>query len=269
MMNQTRLSATWISATLLTWAMAATPSDAGAILYNLTNLGSSGYQFQTNADGSDYGVTSNSTGVTYAFDKSPTATISQGVAGTGQSAEYSILTLQNGAFKAGYSVDANPDDPPNTPTGVHYFKYPTFESPKNDWIGGADYIPMLADMNKLGQVVGASLIKGKGYYDQNAYYAAFSAPGVQAHGGDASIVDNLNNYIAAQPGMSLGWANAIDDLGRIIAAGTNGYYLLTPVALGDAATVPEPTAVATLGLGGAGWMAYAWRLRRRVARRVA
>ena len=263
MTNRTRLGTAWFGATLLTWAWAATPSDAGAILYNLTNLGSSGYQFQTNADGSDYGVTSNSTGVTYAFDKAPTTAISEGLAGTGLSPEYSILTLQNGGYKVGYSVDANPDDPPNTLLGVHYFKYPTFESPKNNWIGGSDSLPMIADMNKQGQVVGTSLILGKGIYDLNAYYAAFSAPGAQSHGGDAAIVDNLNNYIAAQPGMTLSTANSIDDLGRIIAGGTDGYYLLTPVALGDAATVPEPTVLATLGVLGGVLYARARNRRRR------
>jgi hypothetical protein len=82
----------------------------------------------------------------------------------------------------------------------------------------------------------------------------FSAVGAQSHvlGGDGFVVDNLNNYIATIPGVSLTSAVEIDDLGRIIAKGSNGDdYLLTPTSLGSPATVPEPTTATLLGLSGA------------------
>jgi hypothetical protein len=62
----------------------------------------------------------------------------------------------------------------------------------------------------------------------------------------------LNNYIQTIPGVTLTSPVTIDDLGRIIAVGSNGDdYLLTPLALGPPATAPEPTAFALLTVGSA------------------
>jgi PEP-CTERM motif len=43
----------------------------------------------------------------------------------------------------------------------------------------------------------------------------------------------------------------IDDLGRILAQGSDGHdYLLTPTALGSPETVPEPSSVMVFGVVG-------------------
>lgn len=263
MMNQTRLSATWISATLLTWAMAATPSDAGAILYNTTNLGTGFYTLQTNTDGSDYGLTPASGGVTYAFDKSPTTTVGGYTSSpydnqSGGVGSYQYLNLQSGTHRVGYDDTFFSEAPASfsrPPGGSLEIYHPSFESPTNGWYLPSKVMPVVEDLNSQGQAVGLSLLPnvtttalGGGV---NNTYAAFSAVNGQGHGGNAAIVDNLNNYIASIPGVSLTAALDIDDLGRIIANGSDGNaYLLTPVALGGVETVPEPTTLATWGLLG-------------------
>jgi PEP-CTERM motif len=87
-------------------------------------------------------------------------------------------------------------------------------------------------------------------------YTAFSGPNIQNQGGNALVVDNLNNYIATIPGVALTSAVKIDDLGRIIAVGSNGDdYLLTPLALGSPTPTPEPTTLALLTVASAGLVA--------------
>ena len=89
------------------------------------------------------------------------------------------------------------------------------------------------------------------FYKAGGSYAAFSDVNGQSHGFDAPVVDNLNTYIAPIPGVTLTSAVKIDDLGRILTRGSDGHdYLLTPDALGPAATVPEPTTLMMLGLVG-------------------
>jgi hypothetical protein len=104
------------------------------------------------------------------------------------------------------------------------------------------------DVNSQGQYVGTSL-----YYGKAGTYAAFSGLDGRSHdfSDTAQVADNLNSYIATIPGVTLTSALKIDDLGRILAQGSDGHdYLLTPTALGSPSTVPEPSTALMLGLVG-------------------
>jgi len=276
MRNQTRLSAIWIGATLLTWAMAATPSDAGAILYHTTDLGV-GFDLQRNADGSTYGITNGAGTTTYAFNKVPVTPIdvqlpTQSLYAVGGDIAKTKLTMQVGPYQAGTKEVSD------APKGIFYV--PSFQTPLGLRDGNASLVELtdawigrgptdtVRDLNLLGQAVGLGFLHpGK---SDGTTYAAFSAPGLVGHGGYSPTVDNLNNYIAPFPnGMTLDVAGIIDDKGRIIADGSDVQgnrhsHLLTPVALGDAATVPEPTTLATLAVLGGALYARTRNRRRRI-----
>jgi len=103
------------------------------------------------------------------------------------------------------------------------------------------------------------------YLQKPGSIAAFSDVNGFTHPTDAALGDNLNNYIATIPGVSLTSAVKIDDLGRIIAVGSDNHeYLLTPVALSSASPVPEPTAAMMLGMAG---IVLGFRALRRTLRR--
>jgi hypothetical protein len=165
-----------------------------------------------------------------------------------------VLTLQNGSYKVGYIYGDILFD--------GKWKWPTFEGATFGW-ATRDFPGLhspVSDINTLGQVVGTSLL-GNVTTDT---FAAFSAPGLQNHGGDAALVDNLNNYIKSIPGVSLTSAVLIDDQGRILAKGSDSHeYLLSPTALGPAATVPEPPAwmmlILASGLFGVRSVRRGWR----------
>ena len=236
-------------------AIGSTPSasaSAFAPLYSVTDLGP-GYSLESNAGGQDYGVANSNGSVVYAFDKSPVTTIDDRINGGSHAESFTEFTMQIGRFKAGYNFDYGGFLP--SP-----IDYPTFEPPGNGWNTAQGYSPV-SDINKSGQVVGTSLNLVQGSTGPSAY-AAFSDVSGQSHGFGAETVDNLNNYIPTIPGTTLTSAVKIDDLGRIIAEGSNGdTYLLTPLALGPPATAPEPTALALLGVASAG-LAIHRRLRR-------
>jgi hypothetical protein len=238
--------------TLLSCLAWTARGDAAAILYRTTDLGADQLRLP-NADGS-YSSVTGAAGTAYAFSKAAVTPIdvqlpSESLSSQGGDYAKSHLTMQSGAFQVGTKEVHDP------PQGI--FVVPSFQTPTgmrngfgglgdlNDaWIG-ADANGTVRDLNVLGHAVGAGLVQpGK----SSATYAAFSAPGLVGHGGYAPTVDNLNNYIAPLPaGISLTSALKIDDLGRIIALGSDNHdYLLTPTALGDAATVPEPTTLATV-----------------------
>lgn len=247
---------TWLAA-LIACSLPAAPARAAAILYNATDLGSD-QRKPSNADGSYSGITNAAGTATYAFTKVPVTPIDVQLPTRPLPDNYldniqTHLTMQAGAYQVGTSnVYA-------LPLGI--FTVPSFQTPtnlswssslgnlNNAWIGPGP-TETVSDLNKQGQVVGVGVLHpGK----SGATFAAFSAPGLMGHGGYSPTVDNLNNYIAPLPGgIALTAAVKIDDLGRILAIGSDSHdYLLTPVALGDAATVPEPTTLATLGvLGG-------------------
>jgi hypothetical protein len=229
-----------IGATILLGLMMASRADAASILYSTTDLGT-GYQLQSRASGQVYGV-AGLLGVDYAFDKSPVTSINLGPDYFGNG-EYQMLSMQNGTYQVGYNNFHSP--------GVGVFLYPTFEGAYSGWFirpGGYPPSPV-SDINSQGQVVGTSLYAS----GQTNTYAAFSDVNDNAHNvaADTSVKDNLNNYIATIPGVSLTSALKIDDLGRIVAVGDNGHdYLLTPSALGPAATVPEPSTAMMFGVVG-------------------
>lgn len=180
--------------------------------------------------------------------------------------ETTRLTMQAGPYQAGGKTIHS--------DRLGTFKVPSFQTPSdlqhghgslNDaWIAPSSQFPVY-DLNAHGQAVGVGVVRfGPASGD---WYAAFSAPGLVGHGGYSPTVDNLNNYVAPLPDITLDVAGLIDDEGRIIADGSDGQgdrrsYLLTPVGLGEPATVPEPTTLATLGAVG-GVLCIRARSRRR------
>ncbi len=219
--------------------LAASRAEAGAILYTTTDIGTS-YQPLADANGQDYGV-QGSNGVTYAFDKSPVTqlnVLSDNII-DGQEVR-TLLTMQDGAFRVGVS----------TAQGVFGgLVFPSFEKYAEGWSVSSGSFPV-ADVNIQGQVVGTTYIVGPLGIQ---HFASFSAVGDVSHtpNGSDIVSDNLNNYIAAIPGVTLTSAIHIDDLGRIVAFGSDREaYLLTPAGLGGPATVPEPSTGLILGLAG-------------------
>ncbi len=229
-----------INATMLLGLLAISRAEAAPI-YTTTDLGP-GYQLQADAGGQAYDLANADGSAVYAFDKSPVNSINvQTVHADGT---FQLLTMQDGTHQVGYNTGLS------SQAGTIIF--PTFSGINMGWFiqgGLLSTSPPVADINSLGQFVGTSqYAPGQTSPGQTSTYAAFSDPTGQAHG-SGSIVNNLNNYIATIPGVSLTSAVKIDDLGRIIAVGSDGNdYLLTPVALGAASPVPEPTTVVTLGL---------------------
>ena len=225
-----------IVATAILSLVAATRAVAAPI-YTTTDLGA-GYQLQAGAGGQVYGVTG-AGGAVYAFDKSPVTSIDvQTVLPDGT---FHFLTLQNGTHQVGYN------DGYSYPAGL--ILYPTFMSINSGWFltPYRNISSPVSDINGQGQVVGTSQY----LLGQSSTYAAFSDPNGRTHSFDDSAMNDLNNYIATIPGVSLTSAVKIDDLGRIIAIGSNGDdYLLTPTAIGPASPVPEPSAAMLLGLVG-------------------
>ena len=212
----------------------ATHAEAGAI-YRATDLGA-GYSLRSNAGGRVDGVANSDGSVVYAFSKSPVIPIDIRTSSGGHAYSYTQMTLQNGSHQAGYVFDY----------GSYSGNHPTFEAYGNGWqtYSGS---PVL-DLNKSGQVVGTSLNLNVGSTGPPEF-AAFSDPDGRSHGFGAQTVDNLNNYIDPLPGVNLTSAVKIDDLGRILAIGSDGHdYLLTPKDLGSVATVPEPTTWALMGM---------------------
>ncbi len=222
-----------------------------APLYSVTDLGlgsvtrfREGYQLQSNPDGHTYGLSNSDGSITYAFDKSPVTPINERT-DLGVHQSYRLLTMQIGSNKVGYVYDQSyADGAMNAPTSV-------------PWSNGWDTPPGISpvsDMNRGGQIVGRGTSdKGRGGMDyflkDDGSYAAFSDLKGNSHGWGAANADNLNNYIPDIPGATLTWALKIDDQGRILTRGSNAHnYLLTPVELGPAATVPEPTALITFTL---------------------
>jgi hypothetical protein len=238
-------------ALLATLALAANASaSAIAPLYTTTDLGT-GYNLLPGAGGSVDGVTGVYSGiaphVAYAFDKSPVTPIDIRIPGGSHADSFTQYTLANGPFQVGYRYDYGGA----LPFGMNV---PTFEPTLNGWGLGAG--SPVSDLNVHGQVVGTSLTPASLGLPVGTTYAAFSDPNGQSHGFGASVVDNLNNYIQTIPGVTLTSALLIDDVGRIIAQGSDGHdYLLTPLTSGDPTPTPEPTTLALLAVASLGYLA--------------
>ena len=241
-----RLILLFQAATLPALLVVAPRADAASIQYSATDLGA-GFTLQTNPDGSTYGV-SNASGTTaYAFDKVPVTPINVRQNDEFNSDRYSIMTMQVGSHQAGFIHD---NVAFSEGGGISGFA-PTTEGVASGWYIKVEYAqypspnfrsPVL-DVNNQGQIVGVSDI-----YQAQGTYAAFTGINGLPHGWNATVSDNLNNYIATIPGVSLTSAFKIDDLGRILALGSDNHdYLLTPTSLGGVEFVPEPTTLATLG----------------------
>ena len=228
-------------------------------LYSTTDLGA-GYTLNSAPDNSVNGLTA-ADGTAYAFDKSPISYIHETFYNSygidpripGQSdiptmylgvhtSAYMEYTVTDGIHKVGYLYD---------PVFGQPAAGPSFLGVGTAW-HGVD-VRLVSDFNIHGQAVGTSDLAGAAS-SASGTYAAFSAPNFTQHDflsveQASSGVDNLNNYIAPIPGVSLTSAFKIDDMGRILAQGSNGdTYLLTPVVLGQPAPVPEPGSVAIFGL---------------------
>ncbi len=229
--------------------LAASTSAQATPLYNVADLGTS-FQYQIAADGTIQGVTTANGSTTYAFDKAPVTKINDLVDGGSHADSFTVFTLQDGSHRVGYGFDYGG----GLSGSAHYaIDYPTFEPWSNGWFTGPGQSPVL-DLNTHGQAVGFS-----DFNSGPGTYAAFSDPNGATHGFNAAVVDNLNNYINTIPGVTLTTAIQIDDAGRILADGSDGdTYLLTPTALGDPATVPEPSTSLFVALVGGGIAIRGW-----------
>ncbi len=223
---------------LLVRAMVPGLAEAASIQYSTTSLGAD-FTLQTDAGGHVAAVTNASGTASYAFDKAPVSATSTPTVSPpdwlhgGATLSYAAVTLKNANYQVGV-----------TPTSIPYtglLLQPSFlGATYNGWFGTNP----ISDMNEAGQVVGQSGFGSTGF-------AAFSAPGAQSHGFNSGIVDDLNNYVAAVPGVRLTSAFKIDDLGQILARGTDDQtYLLTPTEMGGSRSVPEPTTLTAWAMVG-------------------
>ncbi|WP_406698080.1 PEP-CTERM sorting domain-containing protein [Singulisphaera sp. Ch08] len=211
-------------------------------------------------------------GSRYKYEKSTITYIYEDVPDVDHPGNSTNYRFQSGSYKTGYyfNADLREDGVLSNPVVT-----PVFQPSNSAWgyILAAGSNPV-NDINTHGQVVGSSQLHLLSD-PLNVYqtYAAFSDVTGMPHGYDpanptksldASVLDNLNNYIAQNLGIYLTGAVGIDELGQIIARGVRDgqqeYFLLTPD--GQPVPVPEPSALAlaltTLPIG----LGFAWKRRR-------
>ena len=169
---------------------------------------------------------------------------------------------------------------PGTPSYNHAFSYTAGSTTDLGTLGGNSSVANA--INGAGVIVGYSDITGNASYHAFSYSSgtmtdlgtlggAYSlANGVNSSGtivGEAYTVGGVNNAfvdsdglmtnlnsLVSLPGVTLSDATGINDLGDIVANGTNGQaYLLTPI--------PEPSTFAAL-IGGAAYGVATIRRRR-------
>lgn len=224
-------------------------------LYSVSDLGT-GVTFQSDTSGMVSTLTGQN-GAVYAFDKSPVTSINERQYDSMRE-WYTQNTMQIGNFKVGYRMEYLEGQP---------IYYASFAPDWSDWTTPSfSGQRIVSDINVKGQVVGTGYLN---YYTQPSIdpkfvpFAAFTDVGMKLHGKDASVADNLNNYITPIPNVTLTAATNIDDLGRIVADGSDGHvYLLTPTALGSAVPVPEPSSAVVFAVVGSALGLHALRRRK-------
>lgn len=237
-------------AILLLSLIAATRAEASLMLYTLTDLGPSptrltyfdnvgnnpsGFEvyeggaaarLAMDAAGDITGVSNSSGTLTYAFNKSPVSVTYGPVFDAWQAGQfytlsgtdYSTYTTTFHTLGGTYSV--------STYRGAMAMWDPITE-------GHVHGLPI--DANIHGQI----LVTAQG----SDFLGVLGVPGVEG---------SLTGFYTPPTSSYFhlrGVGALIDDLGRIIAAGTDGHeYLLTPTSLGTPQTVPEPSTLIVFGL---------------------
>lgn len=237
-------------ATLFFGLIGSPCADASPLYYTVTDLGLAPSQFTgvhgdwvsatltQDANGDVNGVTNAAGTVTYAFQKSTVVvTVSPRVEnwtfGGPQSTYVTTFQTQGGTYSIGTSNDWWGDY--RTVTGVFYGN--------------------VTDVNIHGQMVGGT--SGGG---------ALGVMGIPVVTGMVGLLteDSYQNPTSNPYFYFTGRGPLIDDLGRILAQGSDGHeYLLTPTSLGAPQTVPEPSTLLIFGLGAAALMAHHARRPRR------
>lgn len=224
-----------VSLIVVLFLLAAQPIFASP-LYSVTDLGIGGGSATFDANGNISGVMNSNDSENYAFDKSPVTHINERIDSTSiGNYAFTMYTLQDNGFKTGYFREEN--------TGQGPVNVAISESVLGSWYSAPNSSP-ITDMNALGQFIGTGQ-PGVGGSGNSFTYAAIGYATGATIPPEFTLGHNLNSYIATIPGMSLTSAFNIDDVGRIIAGGSDGHtYLLTPIALGAPQTVPEPSGIA-------------------------
>lgn len=267
-------------------ALAAGRLAGASVLYNVTDLGP-GYALQADASDTTHAVSSADGSVAYAFDKSPVWAVENPeyrYSADAHLGSYSVDTLTNGQTTVGYSYDFGGNLPhpsllfrsawgmwPGSPIplGDHRASNPPFDPFNPDQKPVIYAESPVSDFNVHNQAVGTmENADAETNGISHKTYAAFSQPGFLGHQSNLDpywASNNLNRYIDL-PGTSLTTAFKIDDLGRILARGDDDHvYLLSPLELGAPTPVPEPSALALLGVVAASWGVQS--IRRRPGRR--
>lgn len=213
---------------------------AAPYYYTLTDLGAT-HTLQKDSGGTIHGVTNAAGTTTYAFEKTP-------VVVTDGPHETSWNPLEEERWTTKFQTQAG--------TYIAYTQhdyhgdYRTITRVTDNYVWGTVF-----DANIRGQFLGAGT---------DGYLKVVGVPGYTL-----SMYPLIQNPVP-DPGFYLKAGGAIDDLGRVLAQGSNGEtYLLTPQELGPPQTVPEPTVLALAGLVSLGAASRAavrrgriWRTRR-------
>ena len=221
--------------------IAATGRTEAGPMYNVTQLAGD-YSTRRDATGHIVGLIDNGNGALYAFDKVPVTVAPGYLGGFANAHNYHVEKyLTNGTTTIGYDFIS----PYHSPSGQSITNFGVWES----YNGG---VPVM-DFNIHGVAVGFEQTPGGGKY------AEVSTPNFGMHDGSSllGIADRMNQFLPTSAGIAMISANLIDDLGRIVASGRgvdekSHNYMLTPVDLGSATPIPEPSTLvlfAAIGVG--------------------
>jgi hypothetical protein len=249
---------TYLSSLLVAMSLAATANAAP--MFNVTELGR-GFRIDQDPQGVVYGVENGYGGPTYAFDKSAMTYFpenGQPLVKDATDGHYDFVT--SAGLSPVHTVAANG-------AGSISFHVISIGNYQQSVAGGGivwtleDARTPVEDLNAAGQVVGASQPYTRTFGPESWQFATFSDVGLKSHPNAtnfADSTDNLNHYIASSLGIDLFLAYRIDDLGRILAEGTQDgqtkWFLLSPNGLStepipNPYPTPEPSTLAFLTLG--------------------